>query len=113
MLDMRQFLETAFPGHSVGARLRADAEGALFRGRRTADGKAVLFVTCVAEHPSSEWLVRLEREYALREELELPWAARPLALVRAEGRLALLLEDPGGTPLDASPSRRFLSNRMR
>jgi PAS domain S-box-containing protein len=28
-------------------------------------------------------------------------------MVRADGRMALLLEDPGGRPLDASPGRRF------
>jgi PAS domain S-box-containing protein len=106
-LDVRQFLETAFPDHSVGEKLRQDAEGALFRGRRLADGQAILFVTSVAEHPTSEWLARLEREHALRDDLELPWAARPSALVRQQGRMVLLLEDPGGGPLDAFPKRRL------
>jgi PAS domain S-box-containing protein len=106
-VDVRQFLERAFPDHSIGEKLREDAEGTLFRGRRIGDGQAVLFVTSVAEHPTSEWLVRLEREYVLREDLELPWAARLLALVRLEGRMVLLLEDPGGRPLDVFPARRF------
>ncbi len=106
-MDVRQFLERASPGHSICEKLREDAEGALFRGRRAKDGQAVLFVTSVTEHPTSEWLARLEREHALRDELELPWAARPLALVRPEGGTVLLLEDPGGRPLDAFPSRRF------
>lgn len=106
-MDARQFLERAFPDHSVGEKLRQDAEGTLFRGRRSGDGQAVLFVTSVAEHPTSEWLARLEREYAVREDLELPWAARLLALVRLEDRMVLLLEDPGGKPLDAFPVRRL------
>jgi PAS domain S-box-containing protein len=106
-VDVRQFLERAFPDHSIGEKLREDAESTLFQGRRIEDGQAVLFVTSVAEHPTSEWLVRIEREYALREDLELPWAARLLALLRLEGRMVLLLEDPGGLPLDAFPSRRL------
>jgi PAS domain S-box-containing protein len=106
-VDVGQFLERAFPDYSIAEKLREDADGALVRGRRIADGRAVLFVTASAEHPSSDWLGRLEREYALREELERPWATRPLALVRKEGRVVLILEDPGGRPLDAFPSRRF------
>ena len=40
-MDVRQFLERAFPDHSIGEKLREDAESALFRGRRLGDGQAV------------------------------------------------------------------------
>jgi PAS domain S-box-containing protein len=43
---------------------------------------------------------RLEHEYALKSELDADWAARPVALTRDNGRMTLLLEDPGGAPLD-------------
>ena len=43
---------------------------------------------------------RLEHEYALKSELDAGWAARPIALTHYNGCLALLLEDPGGTPVD-------------
>jgi hypothetical protein len=43
---------------------------------------------------------RLEHEYALRAEPDRNWAARPLALTQYDNRLALVLEDPGGEPLD-------------
>jgi PAS domain S-box-containing protein len=43
---------------------------------------------------------RLEREYALKSELDADWAARPVALTHDNGRMMLVLEDPGGTPLD-------------
>src|SRR5215471_9009571 len=43
---------------------------------------------------------RLEHEYALKSELEADWAARPVALTHDNGRMTLVLEDPGGTPLD-------------
>src|SRR6267142_2046671 len=43
---------------------------------------------------------RLEHEYALKSELDADWAARPVALTHDNGRMTLVLEDPGGTPLD-------------
>jgi hypothetical protein len=43
---------------------------------------------------------RLQHEYALRCELDADWAARPIALTHYNGRAALVLEDPGGEPLD-------------
>jgi PAS domain S-box-containing protein len=36
----------------------------------------------------------------LKDELNSGWAARPLELVREHGRIMLLLEDPGGCPLE-------------
>jgi len=58
----------------------------------------VLRVT--AQETSLTGIERLEHEYALRGELNAAWAARPLALSRYDGRLVLVLEDPGGEPLD-------------
>jgi PAS domain S-box-containing protein len=43
---------------------------------------------------------RLAHEYALKDELDSRSAVRPLALVRDHGRTMLLLDDPGGEPLD-------------
>ena len=45
-------------------------------------------------------LRRLEHEYSLADELDPAWAVRPLALTRHDGRTMLVLEDPGGEPLD-------------
>src|SRR6202043_3106075 len=81
--------------------LREDEEFAFCRGRKD-DGElpTILLVAPVSEHPVPGILVRLEHEYALRDELDSDWAARPLTLVRREGRPMLILEDPGGEPLD-------------
>jgi PAS domain S-box-containing protein len=81
--------------------LREDEEFALRRGRRR-DGAlpAILLVAPVSEYPGPAILERLEHEYSLREELDTDWAARPLNLVRREGRPMLILEDAGGEPLD-------------
>ncbi|HKC79752.1 MAG TPA: serine/threonine-protein kinase PknK, partial [Gemmatimonadaceae bacterium] len=43
---------------------------------------------------------RLEHEYALKAELDPEWAARPVALTHYNDRMTLVLEDPGGAPLD-------------
>jgi PAS domain S-box-containing protein len=61
--------------------------------------KPILLVAPAAEQPSLESVRRLEHEYALRAELDLRWAARPLALTERHNRVALVLEDPGGQPL--------------
>ncbi len=66
------------------------------------DGRqvAVLIVDLAAELPAPGDLDRLAREYELKDELDSAWAARPLELVRERGRSLLVLEDPGGEPLD-------------
>src|SRR5712671_369385 len=81
--------------------LREDEEFAFCRGRRD-DGEllTILLVAPVSEHPVPAILERLEHEYSLRDELDSGWAARPLALIRREGRSMLILEDTGGEPLD-------------
>src|SRR5215469_15591918 len=70
--------------------------------RESADGDrdAVLAVLLAAEHPTPTSLDRLAHEYGLRDELKGVWAVRPLELVRARGRTMLVLEDPGGEPLE-------------
>ena len=81
--------------------LREDWEFAFCRGRRD-DGElpTILLVAPVSEYPALQSLERLEHEYSLRGELDSDWAARPLTLARHEGRTMLILEDPGGEPLD-------------
>ncbi len=83
--------------------LSEDGERVLCRGRRVAgDGapSAVLIVLSTAEHPSPALLDRLAHEHELKDALEPAWAARPLELRREGGRSLLLLEDPGGEPLE-------------
>jgi hypothetical protein len=59
----------------------------------------ILLLACSDEYPSPRSLQRLEHEHALRADLDAEWAARPVELIRREGRVALVLEDPGGEPL--------------
>jgi len=70
---------------------------ALYRG----SGNGLTPILLVAAEESSPGCVeRLEHEYALKSELDADWAARPVALTHDNGRMTLVLEDPGGTPLD-------------
>jgi predicted ATPase len=80
--------------------LREDEELVLERGQGDTDLSAILVVAPVSERPAPGILERLEHEYSLRAELDSNWAVRPLTLVRREGRPMLILEDPGGEPLD-------------
>src|SRR6201994_2599670 len=80
----------------VFASLR-EGDIALYRG----SGNGLTSILLVAaEHTSPGCIERLEHEYALKSELDADWAARPVALAHDNGRTTLVLEDPGGTPLD-------------
>jgi PAS domain S-box-containing protein len=85
--------------------LWADGERVFCRGWRLGeDGSrsAVLIVLPVASHPPPSILDRLAHEYGLKEELNGPWAVRPLEIVRDGGRTMLVLEDISGfEPLEA------------
>jgi predicted ATPase/signal transduction histidine kinase len=80
-----------------------DGERIFYRQRRpSADGKSntVLIVRLTAEHPTAVSLDRFAHEYALRDELDEPWAVRPLELICEHRRTLLVLEDTGGAPLE-------------
>ena len=62
--------------------------------------ESVLIVLPAADRPSRSSLDRLTHEYGLKGELDRAWAVRPLELVRDGDRAMLVLEDPGGVPLD-------------
>ncbi len=69
----------------------------LYRG--SGSGLAPILVVA-ADESSLGCVERLEHEYALKCELEADWAARPVALTHSNGSMALVLEDPGGVPVD-------------
>src|ERR1700687_2956394 len=69
----------------------------LYRG--SGNGLAPILLVA-AEETSLGCVARLEHEYALKAELDADWAACPVALARYNDRMALVLEDPGGGPVD-------------
>src|SRR5262245_43972320 len=60
----------------------------------------MLAVVTASEQPSPSFLDRLVHEIGLKGELDSAWAVRPVELGRERGRPMLVLEDPGGEPLD-------------
>src|SRR6266404_8429748 len=96
------------PSGYVFETLREDADFTLYRGRQNDNPSPVLAIALSAEHPSPHNLRRLEHEYSLAAELDPAWAATPLALTRHEGRTILVLNDPGGEPLDRILERDIL-----
>jgi len=60
----------------------------------------VLIVAPAGQYPAREAVRRLEHEYELRSALDADWAARPVSLAPRGGRMTLVLENPGGEPLD-------------
>jgi predicted ATPase len=84
---------------------------ALYRG--FGNGLAPILLVA-AEETSLGCVQRLEHEYALKAELDADWAARPVALTHYNDRLTLVLEDPGGTPVDRLLGRPLdVSNFLR
>lgn len=88
--------------------IREDAEFILSRGLpKQTDRSSVLLLTPTQKHPRLETLSKLKHEYALKDELDSSWAARPRELSQYNEQAGLLLEDPGGRPL-----HRLLSGPM-
>ena len=81
--------------------VRRGAEFVLYRVRQPGVAQARLALTPASDAPASSSLAQLQLEFSLREELDPQWAARPLEMLRHEGRPFLLLQDPGGEPLEA------------
>lgn len=77
-----------------------DSERVFYRGRRNGDDSDVLLVGPTTKHPSPGSLDRLAHEFGLKDALDGAWAVRPLALEREGSRTVLVLEDPGGEPLE-------------
>jgi PAS domain S-box-containing protein len=72
---------------------------------------SLLAIMPASAQPTAETVARLNHAYALRDELDSSWAARPVSQEFRDGRSALLTEDPGGevlarligTPWDLKP----------
>jgi PAS domain S-box-containing protein len=70
---------------------------ALFRG--SGNGLPPILLAAAGEASLSA-VERLQHEYALKTELDAGWSVRPVALTHYNHGMTLVLEDPGGTPLD-------------
>ena len=80
--------------------LRRDEDSILYRGRNHEDLSQVLVLAPAKEEAAPERLKRLEHEYSFKADLDPAWAARPIEIGFHWNRPVLVLEDPGGIPLD-------------
>src|SRR5690348_18238761 len=81
--------------------LREDDEFVLYRAHsKQAQSPALLLLVTASTHPARQSLKKIEREYSIRKELHATWAALPLELSNYNDRKTLVLDDPGGLPLN-------------
>ena len=64
------------------------------------DLSSILVLAPALEQPELGTLKRLEHECSLRDELDPEWAVRPIGLTHHWDRSVLVLQDPGGEPLE-------------
>ena len=86
-----------------GLRLFWEEGQRVFRRGLAPDGQGGLVPVLVVfpVEPAAPAIVDgFDHEHGLMDTLDGAWAVRPLALVREEGRSILVLEDPGGEPLE-------------
>jgi len=81
--------------------LRKDEEFILYRGHsKQAEAPPVLLLAPLSLRPALETLKKIEHEYSFRNELDATWAVRPITLSHYNEQRVLVLEDPGGEPLN-------------
>lgn len=86
---------------TVASEVRENAESALFRGYRSADGRAVLLKCPQGGRPTTRQLARLRHEYAILSSLDAPGVAKAFGIEDLGDRVALVLDFPGDESLDA------------
>jgi hypothetical protein len=92
--------------------VREDGEFVVSRVRWGENLPPSLLFSPALERPTPASLAKLERSYALRDELDSSWAARPVALVEHQGRPSLLIEGRGGEFLDKIIDGSMASDRL-
>jgi predicted ATPase/transcriptional regulator with GAF, ATPase, and Fis domain len=89
------------PGYEAGQELLRGGRHVLLRGRRLADGSAVLIKACRGDPPAPADAAALRHEHEILRDLPVPGVVRPRELARHGGSWFLILEDPGVVPLPA------------
>jgi predicted ATPase/signal transduction histidine kinase len=81
--------------------VREDAEFMLYRAHsKQLEPPSILLLTPSSTRPSPETLEKINHEYSLSSELDNLWALQPLAISSYNDKRVLVLEDPGGMPLN-------------
>lgn len=84
--------------------LRKDDAFILYRGqqrsRQRTEPRSILLLAPFSTRPNPACLREIEHEYSLSSDLDPEWAVYALAVTQDNGRTMLVLQDPGGVPLD-------------
>ena len=86
-------------GYEAIEALGESAGATLLRARSQDDGMPVVIKLLKSEYPTPEEVSRLAHEQRIVEDLRLEGIVRPLRIERFKHRLALILEDSGGSSL--------------
>src|SRR5579871_747169 len=89
---------SALGAYTILDPLLANGEFALARCRDGAR-RRVLVRAPRADRPTAACLRQLDHELELADAIDPAWGVRPLKLDRSDGRVLLVLTDPGGDPL--------------
>jgi predicted ATPase/signal transduction histidine kinase len=82
--------------------VREEAGFTWFRGYRVSDRRPIIAKKPRTSGPNSNLAIirGLENEIAIASDLDRDWAVRPIELLLDDGTATLILDDPGGDPLD-------------
>jgi PAS domain S-box-containing protein len=81
-------------------KLGDEGDFAIFRVTDQRNLSPAFLMMTASERAAPGIAARLDHAYALRNELDVAWAARPLEMGYQHGKPTLLMHDPGGVTLD-------------
>jgi predicted ATPase/signal transduction histidine kinase len=87
--------------------LRQDEQFILSRGSSADGASRVLLRSPTSQHPALQNLKGLQKAYSFKDDLDSAWAVRPIEFANHWDRTVLVMEDPGGVPLDQLPGHSF------
>src|SRR5450631_574021 len=87
--------------YTVTATIRETPQVGFYRGRRSSDQRPVFLKVVSSGQQDPAYLLRLEHEYSILKDLDLPGVVRTLGLTKLGDSTALVLEDVGERSLDA------------
>jgi histidine kinase len=86
--------------YEIHATLHEGMEKIVYRGKTPTHQEPIILKLLKSEYPSLEAIIRIKHEYQIRQNLDHPNIVNVLSLETFNHRIALLLEDFGGSSID-------------
>ncbi|GAB4175551.1 MAG: AAA family ATPase [Coleofasciculaceae cyanobacterium] len=86
--------------YQIDSTLHESVEKIIYRAKTPTHQESIILKLLKSEYPSLEAITRIKHEYQIRQNLDHPNIVKALSLETFNHRLALLLEDFGGSSLD-------------